>query len=288
MKFFKMHGLGNDFVLFDGRDVETVDWNALAEKVLNRHTGVGADGMLVLLRSAIADARMRVIGPDGSETAPNGIDLCVFSRFCFENGVVRGTAFTVETGAGVMRARILLKGGRPDGVRVDLGKPVLDAKDIPASVDGRAIDLNLTAHGRLFSCSAIRVGTPHAVVFADSRNEADVQEYGPLIACDPLFPDGADVGFAEVISNERIRLRTWMRGAGNTLACGTGACAAAVAGFLSGRTGRNVSVEFARGALPVEWSEADGHVYLTGPAETVFSGVWTQSLAKGAVQKVLS
>ena len=276
MKFFKMHGLGNDFVLFDGRDVENVDWNALAGKVCERHTGVGADGMLVLLRSAIADVRMRTIGADGREAAPNGIDLCAFSRFCFENGVVRGTTFTVETGAGVMRPRILLKNGRTDSIRVDLGEPVLDAQDVPVHVEGRAIGLFLNKEDRSFSFSAVRILAPHAVVFAEQMRDADVQKYGPLIGTDPLFPEGANVDFVEILSNERIRMRTWTKGSGCTLASGTGACAASIACALSGKTGRTVTVETARGVLQVEWPEADNHVSLICRTEPVFSGVWNK------------
>jgi diaminopimelate epimerase len=276
MKFFKLHGLGSDFVLFDGRDADNVDWNALAGKVCDRHTGVGADGMLVLLRSAIADVRMRAIGVDCREAVPNGIDLCAFSRFCFENGVTRGMTLAVETGAGVVNACILLKNGRTDSVCVDLGKPVLDAKNVPVNVDDRALGMLLTEQGRTFSFSAVRVLAPHAVVFTDPSDDVDRQKYGPLIETDPLFPEGANVDFAEVISNERIRLSARTRGAGETLASGTGACAALVACALSGKTGRKATVEFARGTLLVEWREADSRIALTCPTETVFSGVWNK------------
>ena len=276
MKFFKMHELGSDFVLFDGRDAEAVDWSALAGKVCDRHTGVGADGMLVLLRSAIADVRMRCIRPDGSETDLRGDGIRAFSRYCFENGVVRGTAFTVETGAGVMESRILLKNGRTDGVRVDMGEPLLDAKDVPVLVDDRAIGMLLTVQNRSFSFSSVRFCAPHTIVFVDRISEADLPKYGPLIECDPLFPERTNVDFVEVLSNGRIKMRTWKRGEGAVLACSTGACAAAVACALSGKTDRTVAVEIALGTLLVEWSEADGHVYLTGPAETVFSGVWNK------------
>ncbi len=274
MKFFKVHGLGNDFVLFDGRDAEGVDWNALTKKVCDRHTGVGADGTLILLRSAIADVRMRIINADGSEAEMCGNGIRAFARYCFENGVVRGTQFSVETGAGVMKPRIILKNGRVDGVRVDMGEPLLEAADVPVKVDGRAIDLLLSVQDRSFSFSAVRVGVPHTIVFVDPLNEDDVPKYGPLIEHDPLFPERTNVDFVEVLKEDRIKMRTWERGCGCTLACGTGACSAAVACALSGKTGRTVAVEIELGTLLIEWSEADNHVYMTGPAEIVFSGVW--------------
>ncbi len=274
MKFYKVHGLGNDFVLFDGRDVENVDWNALTKRVCDRHTGIGADGTLILLRSAIADVRMRIINADGSEAEMCGNGIRAFARYCFENGVVRGTEFTVETGAGIMKPRIILKNGRVDGVRVDMGEPLLDAKDVPVAVDGRAIGLTLTEDGRTFSFSSVRVGVPHTMVFVDTLNESDVPKYGPLIEHDPLFPERTNVNFVEVLSPERVRMRTWERGCGCTLACGTGACSTAVACVLNGKTGRNVAVEIALGTLQIEWNAADNHVYMTGPAEIVFSGVW--------------
>ena len=274
MKFYKVHGLGNDFVLFDGRETEGVDWNALTVKVCNRHTGIGADGTLILLPSAIADVRMRIINADGSEAEMCGNGIRAFARYCFENGVVHGTEFSVETGAGVMKPRIILKNGRVDGVRVDMGEPLLEAKDVPVTVDERAIDLLLNAGGRTFSFTSVRVGVPHTIVFVDPLDESDVPKYGPLIEHDPLFPERTNVDFVQVLSDDRVKMRTWERGCGCTLACGTGACSAAVACVLGNKTGRTVAVEIELGTLLIEWSEADNHVYMTGPAEIVFSGFW--------------
>ncbi len=274
MKFYKVHGLGNDFVLFDGRFEPDVDWNALTVRVCDRHTGVGADGTLILLNSDAADVRMRIINADGSEAEMCGNGIRAFSRYAFENGVVHGTEFTVETGAGVMKPRVILKNGRVDGVRVDMGEPLLDAKDVPVAVEGRAMEFPLTANGRTFTCSSLRVGVPHTIVFVDLLDEADVPVYGPLIERDPLFPERTNVDFVQVLSDKRVKMRTWERGCGCTLACGTGACSAAVACVLAGKTGRTVSVEIALGALLIEWSPLDNHVYMTGPAEIVFAGVW--------------
>ena len=274
MKFWKIHGLGNDFVLFDARSAAQKDWNALTVRVCDRHTGVGADGTLILLNSDVADVRMRIINADGSEAEMCGNGIRAFSRYAFENGIVHGTEFGVETLAGVMRPRIVLKNGRVEGVRVDMGEPLIDAAAVPVSVNGRAIGIPLTADGRTFSATALRVGVPQTIVFVDKLDEADVPHYGPLIEHDPLFPERTNVDFVEVLSDERVKMRTWERGCGCTLACGTGACSAAVACALAGKTGRKVAVEIELGTLLIEWSEADNHVYMTGPAEIVFSGFW--------------
>ena len=274
MKFTKVHGLGNDFVLFDGREMPDLDWAALTRRVCDRHTGVGADGTLILLNSDVADVRMRIINADGSEAEMCGNGIRAFSRYAFENGIVHGTEFGVETLAGVMRPRIVLRNGRVEGVRVDMGEPLIDAAAVPVSVSGRAIGIPLTEDGRTFSCTALRVGVPHTIVFVDPLDESDVPKYGPLIEHDPLFPERTNVDFVEVLSRERVKMRTWERGCGCTLACGTGACAAAVACVLGGKTGRKVTVELTLGTLLIEWSEADNHVYMTGPATLVFSGVW--------------
>ena len=276
MKFWKVHGLGNDFVLFDARDAEQKDWNALTVRVCDRHTGVGADGALILLPSEHADVRMRIINADGSEAEMCGNGIRAFSRFAFENGIVRGTEFTVETGAGVMKPRVILQNGHVTGVRVDMGEPLLDAKDVPAASDNRVLDRPLTADGRTFSCTAVRVGVPHAILFVDTLDESIAAHYGPYIEHDPLFPERANADFVEVVSNDRIRMRTWERGCGCTLACGTGACSAAVACVLNGKTGRSVDVEIQLGVLHIDWDASDNHVYMTGPAEIVFSGVWNE------------
>ena len=274
MKFTKVHGLGNDFVLFDGRETPDLDWNALTKRVCDRHTGVGADGTLILLRSDTADVRMRIINADGSEAEMCGNGIRAFSRYAFENGIVHGTEFTVETLAGIMKPRIILKNGHVEGVRVDMGEPNIDAASVPVAVQGRAIGILLSADERTFSATAVRVGVPHTIVFVDKLNEADVPHYGPLIEHDPLFPERTNVDFVEVVSKDHVRMRTWERGCGCTLACGTGACSAAVACVLTGKTARSVDVEIELGVLHIDWSNADNRVYMTGPATLVFSGVW--------------
>ena len=276
MKFTKVHGLGNDFILFDGREPPDLDWNALTKRVCDRHTGVGADGTLILLNSDTADVRMRIINADGSEAEMCGNGIRAFSRYAFENGIVQKTEFSVETLAGIMRPRIILRNGRVDGVRVDMGEPLIDAASVPVAVQGRAIGILLSAEERAFSATALRVGVPHTIVFVDRLDASDVAHYGPLIEHDPLFPERTNVDFVEVVSKEHVLMRTWERGCGCTLACGTGACSAAVACVLTGKTGRSVDVEIELGTLHIDWCEEDNHVYMTGPATLVFTGVWNE------------
>ena len=248
--------------------MQDIDWNALTVRVCDRHTGVGADGTLILLNSEIADVRMRIINADGSEAEMCGNGIRAFSRFIYENGVVRGTEFSVETGAGIMKPRVILHNGRITGVRVDM--------DVPAAAENRVLDHPITADGRTFSCTAVRVGVPHAILFVDTLDETLAARYGTFVEHDPLFPERANVDFVEVVSRSRIKMRTWERGCGCTLACGTGACSAAVACVLNGKTGRSVDVEIQLGILHIDWDASDNHVYMTGPAEIVFSGVWNE------------
>ncbi len=272
-RFYKVHELGTDFVLFDGRSDPETDWNALSKHVCDRYTGIGATGALILLPSDVADVRMRRINADGSDAQSYGDGIRALARFAFEAGMVHGAAFSVEAGADVLKVRVILKDGHVDGVRVDLGMPLLDAGDIPVKAESRPLNLQLTADGRTFTFSSVRVGAPHTVLFVDALNEADVLRYGPPIERDPLFLEGTNVDFIEIPGLDRIKLRTWERGTGYTPACAEGAGAAVVAAVLGGKLGRKAAVELAHGTLDVEWSADDNHVYLTGPAEIVFSGI---------------
>lgn len=276
MKFTKVHGLGNDFILFDGRCDADRDWNALTRRVCDRHTGIGADGTLIVLESVQCDIRMRIINADGSEAEMCGNGIRAFSKYVFENGIVRGTSFTVETGAGVMRPKIILHKGRITGVRVDMGEPLLDCKDIPVAGIGRCVDWNLDLEQHNRHVTAVRVGVPHAILFTEILNPADVTCFGPMVEHAPMFPQRTNVNFVQVLDRTHIAMRTWERGCGPTLACGTGACSSVVACVLNGHTERKVTVSLQLGELEIEWAE-DNHVYMTGPAETVFSGLLEES-----------
>ena len=276
MRFTKMHELGADYVLLDLRDRPDIDRNALAVRICDRHAGVGARAALFLLPSDRADVRCCAIRADSSEETRCGVGLSAVSRYAFESGIVRKTVFTVETNAGVETPCVIPENGRIAGVRVDLGEPVIDAAAVPVRVEGRALGIVLCENGRTFSAAALRVGTPQTAVFLDRVSEADAKAFGPLIARDPLFPEGTDVTFFETVCKERIRALMWERTDGFSPCAKAGAAAAAVAGALTGKTGRRVEVEGPYGTLCVEWSQQDNHVYATGPAEPVFSGIWNE------------
>lgn len=275
MNFTKVHGLGNDFVLLDGRAQPSANWNDVTKRICDRHTGVGGDGTLIILPSDVADIRMRIINADGSDAEMCGNGIRAFAKYVFENGIVVGTEFTIETGAGIMKPRILIEGGKIVGVRVDMGTPLLDCADIPVTGEGRCIGRVMRLLGQRLPFTALRVGVPHAVVFVDSLTSTDVAMMGPLIEKASVFPQRTNVDFVAVTDRSHIEMRTWERGCGCTLACGTGACAAAVACALNDKTDRHVFVKIALGTLEIEWAD-DDHVYMTGPAETVFTGVMTE------------
>ena len=214
---------------------------------------------------------MRIINSDGSEQEMCGNGIRCFARYAFEQGVVQKSAFTVETLAGPVRPELLLTDGRVHAVRVDMGVPLTDRADIPAVGEGTCLDVPLEAGGEALTVSSVRVGVPHTIVFVDDIERAPVERLGPLIEHAPLFPQRTNADFVQVLDGRTVALRTWERGCGPTLACGTGACSTAVVCALTGRTGRSVDVRIALGTLHVDWA-ADGHVYMTGPAAYVCTG----------------
>lgn len=271
LPFTKVHGLGNDFVLVDIRTGPMPDFNALAPAVCDRHTGVGADGFLLLLNSDFADVRMRIVNSDGSEAEMCGNGIRAFSKYVYEKGIVTEKQFTVETLAGVMRPSLTVENGRVTAVTVDMGEPFLECKDIPVRGEGRCLDRELTVDGRTVRYSTVLVGVPHTVVYVDDPTREEWMKLGALIERAEVFPRRTNVNFVKVLDDHTVEVRTFERGCGPTLACGTGCCSVAVASALNGKTGRSVDVHIALGVLHIEWA-ADNHVYMTGPAELVYTG----------------
>lgn len=272
MQFTKVHGLGNDFVLFEALDGEQTDFNALAPRICDRHTGVGADGILLVLKSDTADIRMRIINSDGSEAEMCGNGIRAFSKYVFERGIVEKTAFSVETLAGIMRPALTVENGTVTGVTVDMGEPFLDAKDVPVLCDAqRCIGQTITAGGRTFRYTSLLVGVPHTVIPVDDPKDPVYMQIGAEIERADVFPKRTNVNFIRVLNDHEIEARTFERGCGPTLACGTGSCSSAVACALNGLTGRTVDVHIALGTLRIEWAE-DNHIYMTGPASISFTG----------------
>ena len=278
MRFTKMHGIGNDYVYINCfEDVRLPkDLPALARKMSDRHFGIGSDGLILICPSDNgADARMRMFNADGSESEMCGNGLRCVAKYVYEHGIQRKPTLRVQTGRGILTVNLELKGDVVDRVRVNMGKPILEAAQIPTRLVGNPpVNVPLTVGGRTLNVTCVSMGNPHCVTFVEEANDELVLGLGPKIEHSPLFPSRVNVEFVEVLSRTEVRQRTWERGSGETLACGTGASAVCVASVLAGRTGRKIVAHLRGGDLELEWNEADGNVYKTGPATEVFSGEW--------------
>jgi diaminopimelate epimerase len=270
LEFTKMHGLGNDFILIDCRDKAIGDRlsaiGELSKRLCHRRFGIGADQMLLLYPSKTADFMMRIFNADGSEVEMCGNGIRCLAKYIWDRGISKKDAILVETAAGIVRPE--RAGGM---VKVDMGEPILQARQIPVNLDGVIKNYPLITDGKEFKITCVSMGNPHAVIFVGDVDGFDVKRYGPTIETHGLFPKRTNVEFIQITGPERLKMRVWERGAGETMACGTGASAAAVASNLNGFTERKVTVTLLGGELEVEWSR-DNHVYMTGPAEEVFEG----------------
>ena len=276
MRFTKMHGAGNDYIYVDcfaepiPQEVEE-----LARVVSNRHFGIGGDGLILICPSQNADAEMRMYNADGSYSQMCGNGIRCVAKYLYDHGIVPKDQMTIESGGRNLTLELTTSGGKVERVRVDMGIPVLKASEIPTLLPGDpVINAPLEIDGFLYAATCVSMGNPHCVLFVSHADDDLVLRVGPRIERDPAFPERVNVEFVEVLSPTRLRQRTWERGSGETLACGTGASAVCVAGVLVGRTERRVTIELLGGELELEWSEADNHVYMTGGATEVFSGEW--------------
>ena len=271
MKFWKMHGLGNDFIVVDNRNekVSDVEATELARKLCERRFSVGADGLLLVSNSAVADVKMRIFNADGSEAEMCGNGIRCFAKYCYENSVVRKNELTVETLAGIKRAWLTVENELVASVMVDMGAPVLERSKIPMIGQGTCINEDLQVNGENYKVTCLSVGNPHCVVFVDALDDFPVELVGLKIENNSLFPKKTNVEFAQVLNSKELKVRVWERGCGETLACGTGACAAVAAGNLLQKVGGNVTVHLLGGDLEVEYAE---RLFLSGPAVKVFEG----------------
>lgn len=276
-KFTKMHGLGNDMILVDDREGNIRDENDFAMKILHRNTGVGADSLLIVRNSDIADIKMLILNIDGSEAEMCGNGIRCFVKYVIENGIIDRADFTVETLSGIKRPHAVLDDGRVVSIGVDMGEPRLDCADIPVAAEGEFRQKSLFSHGRRFTVTSVNTGVPHTVAFVDDAALTEVEYYGRDIEHSPIFPKRTNVDFVQVIDRENIIMRAWERGCGCTMCCGTGACASAVACILAGLTERRVNVHVEIGTLIIEW-RADNTLFMTGPAETVCEGLYHYSV----------
>ena len=277
LHFTKMHGIGNDYVYINGfTEALPDDLPGLAVRMSRRRFGCGSDGIILILPGERADFRMRMFNNDGSESEMCGNGIRCVAAYCHDRGLTDRTAFDIESGGAVKHMALTLDAqGRTQSVRVDMGKPITDGLSIPSVFSGDPIRMQpMQALGRTWPVTLVSMGNPHAVTFVDDPATAPVTEVGPVLECDPAFPRKCNIEFVQVIDRAHIAMRVWERGAGETLACGTGACASAVASMLNNFVNRTVEVALRGGKLSVEWNEADGHVYMTGPATFVYDGVW--------------
>jgi diaminopimelate epimerase len=277
MNFIKLQATGNDFVLIDGRSMKQLDWSALAKAMCHRHYGVGADGILLILPSKKADFYMRMFNPDGSEAEACGNGLRCAARYAKDNGLAKGPEIKIETPAGIKRARI--KGSR--NIQVAMGKPELKPSSIPVIVARRGIpqaspvkDYPLTIGKMKLKITCVSIGNPHAVCFLEQPvADFPLAEVGPKVEHHPMFPNRVNFEIVNVISRKKLKARVWERGAEETLSCGTGACAIAVASRLKKLTENPVDIILPGGTLNIDW-DGKGEVFLSGPAEVVFEGEW--------------
>lgn len=276
MRFTKMEGIGNDYVYVNGFEEQVDDPAAMAVEMSRQHFGCGADGLIMIMPSEKADFCMQMYNNDGSysEMCGNGI-RCV-AKYCHDRGLTDKTEFTIESGGQIKVMHLnLAPDGTTESVRVDMGAPELDGEKIPSTSAGcPVLHHPLTANGSAYEAVLVNMGNPHAVVFVDDPDTAPVTTDGPVMERDPSFPRKANIEFVQIIDRTHARMRVWERGTGETLACGTGACAVAVACALTGRCERRCEVALPGGKLQIEWNEQDNHVYMTGPATFVYDGVW--------------
>jgi len=276
IKFAKMHGAGNDYVYVNCFEETVADPVSLARQVSNRNFGIGSDGLILIMPSEVADVRMRMFNSDGSESEMCGNGIRCVAKYAFDHGLVDQKVITVETGAGILNLMLFTnEADQVERVRVNMGRPRLTRGEIPmtGSPEEQVINTELKVLDRTFHITCVSMGNPHCVIFVDNVAEFPLAKYGPAIENHPLFPNRTNVEFVEVISPTEIKQRTWERGAGETLACGTGSSAVTVAGVLNERTERHLLNHLLGGDLEMEWAE-DGSVFMTGPAVQVFEGVF--------------
>ncbi len=273
IKFTKMHGLGNDYVYMDAIHQNIEEESSLAQFVSNRNFGIGSDGLILICQSDVADFKMRMFNSDGSEAEMCGNGIRCVGKFVYDKVLTKKTEVTIETLAGIKTLELNVKEGRVETVKVDMGEPILEPKEIPVIANEKPVkNLKLKAEDKDFNFTCVSMGNPHAITIVENVKDFDVEKYGKVLEVDKVFPNKTNVEFIEIIDKNNIKMRVWERGAGETLACGTGACASVVACALNELTDHKVNVELLGGILEIEWSKEDNHVYMTGPAVTVFEG----------------
>jgi diaminopimelate epimerase len=274
MRFTKMQGAGNDYIYINCfHEPPPKDAPAVSRRISDRHFGVGGDGLILICPSERADARMRMFNADGSEAEMCGNGVRCVAKYVYDHGIAKKPVLKIETGRGVLTLELEVAGDKVHQVRVDMGEPILEAERIPTTWAGNP-PMNQHLEPSDLQGTCVSMGNPHCVIFVNEITDAQVLGMGPKIEVAPMFPRKTNVEFVRVNRPDDVTMRVWERGSGETLACGTGACAVCVAGVLTGRTQRKITAHLPGGDLQLHWNEADNHVYMTGPAVEVFTGEW--------------
>lgn len=274
IKFTKMHGLGNDYIYIDcikGEKIENPSY--LAKTMSNRHFGIGSDGLILICKSNIADFKMQMFNYDGSEAEMCGNGIRCVGKYVYDNELTNNKIITVETLGGIKKLKLNIKNKKVETVEVDMGEPIFEAEKIPVLSDKYPVkNLKIIAEDKEFIFTCVSMGNPHAVTIIKNVIGFDVQRYGEILEKSKIFPQRANIEFVQILDKENVKMRVWERGTGETLACGTGACATVIACNLNGYVKNDVNVELPGGILKIKWNKENNHVYMTGPAITVFRG----------------
>ena len=273
MKFTKMHGIGNDYIYVNGFKETVMNPSEAAKRLSDRHFGVGGDGLILIQPSKKADFKMEMYNSDGSLGAMCGNGIRCVGKYVYDYGLTDQTRVSVETKSGIKFLDLTEKQGKVSQVEVDMGEPVLKPESVPVSLEGDSvIDREFTLGEKKYRITCVSMGNPHCVVPVENVQELEIEKMGPLFEHHPLFPDRVNTEFIRVLDRENVQMRVWERGSGETLACGTGACAVAVACVLNGWTQEQITVHLLGGELKIRWDRERNRVFMTGPAQTVFEG----------------
>lgn len=275
IKFTKMQGLGNDYVYIDcySNEAQLGDISHLARAMSDRHFGIGSDGIILICKSDIADFKMRMFNFDGTEAEMCGNGIRCVGKFVYDKGLTNKEIIKIETLAGIKELKLNIENGKVKTVKVDMGEPIFEAEKIPVVYNKTPVQgLKIKALDKEFDFTCVSVGNPHAITLVDNVKKFDVEKYGSVLEVDEHFPRRANIEFVEIIDRNNIKMRVWERGAGETLACGTGASAVTVACNINNLTNRKVNMELLGGILEIDWDEKTNHIFITGPATTVFEG----------------
>lgn len=277
MKFTKMQGLGNDYVYVNGFEEKIENPSELAVKVSDRHFGIGSDGLILINPSKTADFEMEMYNADGSRSEMCGNGIRCVAKYVYDYGLTDKTEISVETLGGIKYLDLTVRDGKAVMIKVDMGKPILAPDQIPVAAEGdMAVNVPVLVDGTEYRMTAVSMGNPHTVVYMDDIEHLEIEKIGPKFENHERFPNRVNAEFVKVLDRHTVQMRVWERGSGETLACGTGACAVAVACILNGLTEDKVTVRLLGGDLLIEWDREKDTVYMTGPAEVVFDGEWNQ------------